>query len=71
VNHITISACPRHPKTMAVTFDTATGGMRVTGDKCCGQWNVVRKWPLTADRIADIRACLVEATKALATKEAK
>jgi hypothetical protein len=69
IHYITISQCPRHSTVLAITFDSETGGMRVTSDKCCGEWRVVKRWPLIDERIADIARCLRAARKAKRTNE--
>lgn len=45
---LAINRCPRHRNFWAITLDVAGGGRRVTPSKCCGQWDVVHEWPLTA-----------------------
>ena len=44
-----------------MSIDDETGGHRVTPSKCCGRWEVVKTWPLSAD---EWRSLAAEATRA-------
>ena len=62
--HLTLSIdrCPVHRQFWAVSLNVVEGegrgsGKRLTGSKCCGQWEAVRSWPVDA---VQLRADIVE-----------
>ena len=70
---LSINRCPRHGY-MSVSIDQAdlkgSGcGTRVTPDKCCGQWNLVRKWELPAWMWEQLADEAIEAAKAVKPKK--
>jgi hypothetical protein len=45
---LVICRCPTHDL-WAITLDVAGGGSRVTPSKCCGRWDTVQTWRLSAN----------------------
>lgn len=47
--YLSLNECP-HGKRM-ISLDDTTGGVRLTGPKCCGQWKELQQWPMTAQQL--------------------
>ncbi len=37
----------------ALSIDYGNTGTRITSGKCCGRWEIVREWPMSADSLRD------------------
>lgn len=61
---LVISRCTRHGYHM-VSVENEAGGTRVTPDKCCGGWNTVRDWALSARDWRDLERQAREAAEEL------
>ena len=46
---LALNNCPNHGTKM-VSIDSNGTGIRVAGSKCCGRWQVIKEWPLTAQQ---------------------
>lgn len=36
-----------------ISLDHNGGGTNLTGNKCCGRWDVVKEWPMPANLMRD------------------
>ncbi len=45
--NLAINRCPTHGF-WSISVDTATTGVRLTPSKCCGRWDTVHAWTLSA-----------------------
>ena len=48
---LAINVCQDHG-VWSISIADDSGGIRLTDGKCCGRWEVVKSWPLTA-RLAE------------------
>lgn len=51
--YLCIDRCHRHGY-WAVSVRRGSHGQRVTPTKCCGSWQTVQEWPLTASDLRDV-----------------
>ena len=49
--YLALNECP-HGQRM-VSLEDTTGGVRLTGLKCCGQWKELQQWPMTARQLRE------------------
>ena len=52
MRYLTISKCPTHDF-WAVSIDDEGCGTRLTPAKCCGHWEVVKQFKMTAQQLRD------------------
>lgn len=53
--------CPAHDFHSLCVDDTADiGGTRVLGGKCCGRWELVKRWPVRSKDVDELINTLVE-----------
>lgn len=53
--YIAINRCPEHKDFWCICIEDEEGsGTRIVGGKCCGRWNLVKRWPLTERTIESI-----------------
>lgn len=50
---MSVDMCPSH-NWYAIALDDQHGGLRLTGSKCCGQWQTQLGWLLTPQQMRDI-----------------
>lgn len=51
--YIAISRCPHG--VLSITLDDEGGGIKlVPTARCCGRWNTVKQWPVTAAELRNI-----------------
>ena len=48
MKYLALNVCPNHG-TRSLSVDDEYGGTRIGGPKCCGRWNTVEQWLITAD----------------------
>lgn len=53
MKELSIDRCPEHGF-WAVCVDDEGGGVRVTPSKCCGRWDRVKAWKLSASEWREI-----------------
>ena len=46
MKYIEVCRCPIHQEFWALMISDESGGVRLTRSKCCGRWDVVKRWPL-------------------------
>ena len=52
-NKLVINRCARH-NFFSVSIDNEDGGTRITPSKCCGSWDTVKEWQLSAAQWREI-----------------
>lgn len=58
---LTLNRCPHGVEMLSL--DDSNGGVNLTGQKCCGRWNVVKTWPMTASNLERAAAELKQAAE--------
>lgn len=61
-----INRCPIHAKFWSISIDHDCGGTRMTPGKCCGRWETIESWALSA---RDWQELINEATEAMEQAE--
>ena len=56
--------CPTHGFT-ALALENGDGGTRFTRGKCCGRWEVAKRWPLTLSDLRELSRLADEYAEAL------
>lgn len=62
--YLTVARCPTHGW-MAVSIDDDGGGVRVTPGKCCGRWDTVKRWSLSAREWRELAEACEHAAEAV------
>lgn len=55
MRYLSICKCPEHG-TWMLSVDDEGGGTRITSSKCCGRWDVVKRFPMTAKQLREAAA---------------
>ena len=59
---LVINQCPQHGY-WAITVDDGSGGIRVTPGKCCGRWDAVKAFRLSARDWRELSELAAEAAE--------
>jgi hypothetical protein len=51
--YLAINRCPNHG-CFSISIDNETGGTRLTDNKCCGRWDIVKRFPMTEKQLRNI-----------------
>lgn len=62
--NLTLNCCPHGIK--MISIDDQRGGTNLTGQKCCGRWNVIKEWPMS---IKQLKLVAYEITQAIQNLE--
>lgn len=46
MKYLAIRQCPSHRDYYSVNVEDDDTGERVTPSKCCGRWDLLRRWPI-------------------------
>lgn len=52
--NLAISRCSKHGYWMVSVERPGSSGTRITPSKCCGSWETVKTWPLSAEQWNEI-----------------
>lgn len=69
VPRLAIYRCPSHGW-YAIAVEDERGGRRITPSKCCGSWDIVKSWYLSAHGWGEIAGLAEMAAKAESEREA-
>ena len=52
MTYLEILRCKTHGQ-WAISVGDSNGGTRITAIKCCGRWDTVKQFPMSADRLRE------------------
>lgn len=63
--YLCIDRCPAHLGSWGISVMDDKGGTRLTPVKCCGRWDTVRRWKMSAEELRRAASSLIEAADEL------